>query len=179
MEAVALLNGLRPELLDNDQCLLFHLRQQHLIKLVREGRTKEAFCYAQDHLSGGLSGGKELFLDWLRSRLRVWLRPRLRERLCSPSELSHLGRRLRLRLRPWLFCGARPRSSSMFLRRIRQSLVPAACSPPHTRHFGWHWCPSIGLFAPHCLQVLAPGVGQTSTLSENATRLPAARAPML
>ncbi|KAL3250422.1 hypothetical protein MRX96_055493 [Rhipicephalus microplus] len=51
LEAVALLNGLRPELLDNDQCLLFHLRQQHLIELIREGRTEEALAYAQDHLS--------------------------------------------------------------------------------------------------------------------------------
>ncbi|XP_075527625.1 uncharacterized protein LOC142559834 [Dermacentor variabilis] len=51
LEAVALLNGLRPELLDNDRCLLFHLRQQHLIELIREGSTEEAFCYPQDHLS--------------------------------------------------------------------------------------------------------------------------------
>lgn len=51
LEAVALLNGLRPELLDNDRCLLFHLRQQHLIELIREGRTEEALAYAQDHLS--------------------------------------------------------------------------------------------------------------------------------
>uniref|UniRef100_A0A023GAJ8 Putative lish motif-containing protein n=2 Tax=Amblyomma TaxID=6942 RepID=A0A023GAJ8_AMBTT len=51
LEAVSLLNGLRPELLDNDRCLLFHLRQQHLIELIREGRTEEALAYAQDHLS--------------------------------------------------------------------------------------------------------------------------------
>lgn len=51
LEAVALLNSLRPELLDNDRCLLFHLRQQHLIELIREGRTEEALAYAQDHLS--------------------------------------------------------------------------------------------------------------------------------
>ncbi|XP_077500239.1 glucose-induced degradation protein 8 homolog [Amblyomma americanum] len=50
LEAVALLNGLRPELLDNDRCLLFHLRQQHLIELIRESRTEEALAYAQDHL---------------------------------------------------------------------------------------------------------------------------------
>lgn len=51
LEAVSMLNGLRPELLDNDRCLLFHLRQQHLIELIREGRTEEALAYAQDHLS--------------------------------------------------------------------------------------------------------------------------------
>lgn len=51
LEAVALLNSVRPELLDTDRCLLFHLRQQHLIELIREGRTEEALAYAQDHLS--------------------------------------------------------------------------------------------------------------------------------
>ncbi|CAN8003905.1 unnamed protein product [Ixodes hexagonus] len=51
LEAVALLNDIRPELLDNDRYLLFHLQQQHLIELIREGRTEEALAYAQDHLS--------------------------------------------------------------------------------------------------------------------------------
>uniref|UniRef100_A0A090XEN2 Putative lish motif-containing protein n=1 Tax=Ixodes ricinus TaxID=34613 RepID=A0A090XEN2_IXORI len=51
LEAVALLNDIRPELLDNDRYLLFHLQQQHLIELIRDGRTEEALAYAQDHLS--------------------------------------------------------------------------------------------------------------------------------
>lgn len=51
LEAIALLNNLRPELLDNDRYLLFHLQQQHLIELIREQKIEEVLAYAQEHLS--------------------------------------------------------------------------------------------------------------------------------
>ncbi|XP_064476589.1 glucose-induced degradation protein 8 homolog [Ornithodoros turicata] len=51
LEAIALLNNLRPELLDNDRYLLFHLQQQHLIELIRDQKIEEVLAYAQEHLS--------------------------------------------------------------------------------------------------------------------------------
>ncbi|CAB3380190.1 glucose-induced degradation protein 8 homolog [Cloeon dipterum] len=48
--AVAMVNELHPELLDNDRFLYFHLQQLQLIELIRAGRVEEALGYAQEHL---------------------------------------------------------------------------------------------------------------------------------
>ncbi|XP_077987198.1 glucose-induced degradation protein 8 homolog [Glandiceps talaboti] len=50
-DAIALVNDLHPELLDNDRYLFFHLQQQHLIELIRNKKTEEALEYAQTHLA--------------------------------------------------------------------------------------------------------------------------------
>ncbi|KAF4518364.1 hypothetical protein B566_EDAN007091 [Ephemera danica] len=48
--AVALVNQLHPELLDNDRFLFFHLQQLQLIELIRNGRVEEALSFAQENL---------------------------------------------------------------------------------------------------------------------------------
>jgi len=50
-DAVAMVNKLHPELLDNDRYLFFHLQQQHLIELIRERNTEEALKFAQEQLA--------------------------------------------------------------------------------------------------------------------------------
>ncbi|XP_060559953.1 glucose-induced degradation protein 8 homolog [Ruditapes philippinarum] len=49
--AISLVNMLQPELLDNDRYLYFHLQQQHLIELIRQGNVEGALEYAQTHLA--------------------------------------------------------------------------------------------------------------------------------
>jgi len=49
--AIALVNQLHPELLDNNRYLYFHLQQQHLIELIRERNIEGALEFAQSHLS--------------------------------------------------------------------------------------------------------------------------------
>lgn len=49
--AISLVNTLQPELLDNDRYLYFHLQQQHLIELIRQGNVERALEYAQIHLA--------------------------------------------------------------------------------------------------------------------------------
>ncbi|KAH3890242.1 hypothetical protein DPMN_014315 [Dreissena polymorpha] len=49
--AITMVNNLHPELLDNDRYLYFHLQQQHLIELIRDGRVEAALDYAQTHLA--------------------------------------------------------------------------------------------------------------------------------
>merc|ERR1719436_636279 len=51
LEAIALVNELHPQLLDNDRYLLFHLQQQHLIELIRQQKVEEALQYAAEHLA--------------------------------------------------------------------------------------------------------------------------------
>lgn len=50
-EAIALVNELHPELLDNDLHLYFHLQQLHLIELIKENKIEEALLFAQEELS--------------------------------------------------------------------------------------------------------------------------------
>lgn len=50
-EAIAKVNDIHPELLDNDRYLYFHLQQQHLIELIRRGSLEGALDYAQTHLA--------------------------------------------------------------------------------------------------------------------------------
>ncbi|XP_022097849.1 glucose-induced degradation protein 8 homolog [Acanthaster planci] len=50
-EAIALVNDIHPELLDNDRYLYFHLQQQYLIELIRNGQLESALEYAQTHLA--------------------------------------------------------------------------------------------------------------------------------
>ncbi|XP_072022063.1 glucose-induced degradation protein 8 homolog [Amphiura filiformis] len=50
-EAIARVNDIHPELLDNDRYLYFHLQQQHLIELIRKGNLEGALDYAQTHLA--------------------------------------------------------------------------------------------------------------------------------
>jgi hypothetical protein len=48
--AIALINNLHPELIDNNRLLAFHLQQQQLIELIRERRLEDALLFAQNHL---------------------------------------------------------------------------------------------------------------------------------
>ncbi|XP_056279371.1 glucose-induced degradation protein 8-A homolog isoform X3 [Pseudoliparis swirei] len=50
-EAIALINSLHPELLDNNRYLYFHLQQQHLIELIRLRETESALEFAQTQLA--------------------------------------------------------------------------------------------------------------------------------
>lgn len=50
-DAIAMVNKLHPELLDNDRYLFFHLQQQHLIELIRDRNTEEALKFAQEQLA--------------------------------------------------------------------------------------------------------------------------------
>ncbi len=50
-DAVALVQTIHPELLDDDRRLFFLLRQQQLIELIREGRVEEAIRFASDQLA--------------------------------------------------------------------------------------------------------------------------------
>ncbi len=50
-EAVALVQQMHPELLDDDRRLFFLLQQQQLIELVRGGQVEEALRFAADHLA--------------------------------------------------------------------------------------------------------------------------------
>lgn len=49
-KSISLINNLHPELVDNNRFLAFHLRQQQLIELIREGKLEEALIFAQNHL---------------------------------------------------------------------------------------------------------------------------------
>ena len=57
-EAISMVNQLHPELLDNDRCLFFHLQQQQLIELIREGKVEDALTFATEQLAerGAKSG---------------------------------------------------------------------------------------------------------------------------
>lgn len=50
-EAIAYVNNLHPELLDNNRYLYFHLQQQHLIELIRQRNIEGALEFAQLHLA--------------------------------------------------------------------------------------------------------------------------------
>ncbi|XP_037077264.1 glucose-induced degradation protein 8-A homolog isoform X1 [Pollicipes pollicipes] len=50
-DATDVVNKLHPELLDSDRYLYFHLQQQHLIELIRDGRVEEALSFAQQSLA--------------------------------------------------------------------------------------------------------------------------------
>ncbi|KAJ2500088.1 hypothetical protein GGH95_000947 [Coemansia sp. RSA 1836] len=49
--AIERVNDLNPDLLDTDPRLYFHLQQQHLIELIRQGKASEALEFAQDELA--------------------------------------------------------------------------------------------------------------------------------
>ncbi|XP_059160654.1 glucose-induced degradation protein 8-B homolog [Physella acuta] len=51
MEAIAIINSLYPELLDNDRYLFFRLQQQQLIELIKKKDLEKALNYAQSRLS--------------------------------------------------------------------------------------------------------------------------------
>ncbi|KPJ01636.1 PREDICTED: glucose-induced degradation protein 8 homolog [Papilio xuthus] len=50
-EAIAMVNALHPELLDNDRFLYFHLQQLQLLELIRAGRAEEALAFASATLA--------------------------------------------------------------------------------------------------------------------------------
>jgi len=51
VEAIERINDLNPEILDNNPSLLFHLQQQRLIELIRQGRIADALVFAQQELA--------------------------------------------------------------------------------------------------------------------------------
>ncbi|XP_047985773.1 glucose-induced degradation protein 8 homolog [Leguminivora glycinivorella] len=50
-DAIAMVNSLHPELLDNDRYLYFHLQQLQLLELIRAGRAEEALSFASATLA--------------------------------------------------------------------------------------------------------------------------------
>eukprot|EP00128_Syssomonas_multiformis_P018944 Colp12_sorted_trinity150504_noHs@13903 len=50
-EAIELVNDLNPEILDTNAQLFFHLQQQRLIELIREGKIEEALDFAMQELA--------------------------------------------------------------------------------------------------------------------------------
>ncbi|VVA93895.1 unnamed protein product [Arabis nemorensis] len=50
-DAIEKVNDLNPEILDTNPELFFHLQQQRLIELIRQGRTEEALEFAQEELA--------------------------------------------------------------------------------------------------------------------------------
>eukprot|EP00033_Pygsuia_biforma_P003435 GCRY01003764.1.p1 GENE.GCRY01003764.1~~GCRY01003764.1.p1 ORF type:complete len:231 (-),score=51.38 GCRY01003764.1:842-1534(-) len=50
-EAINLTNDLNPEILDNNKPVYFHLQQQQLIELIREGEIAKALVFAQEELA--------------------------------------------------------------------------------------------------------------------------------
>lgn len=50
-EAISRINDLDPEILDSNPRLYFHLQQQRMIELVRQGKIEEALQFAQDELA--------------------------------------------------------------------------------------------------------------------------------
>ncbi|KAJ2477348.1 hypothetical protein EV174_004648 [Coemansia sp. RSA 2320] len=49
--AIERVNDLNPDILDTDPRLYFHLQQQHLIELIRQGNAEEALEFAQEELA--------------------------------------------------------------------------------------------------------------------------------
>ncbi|EIE21641.1 hypothetical protein COCSUDRAFT_33734 [Coccomyxa subellipsoidea C-169] len=50
-EAIERVNDLNPEILEEKQQLSFHLQQQRLIELIRQGKTEDALEFAQEYLA--------------------------------------------------------------------------------------------------------------------------------
>ncbi|CAH8351024.1 unnamed protein product [Eruca vesicaria subsp. sativa] len=50
-DAIEKVNDLNPEILDTNPELFFHLQQQRLIELIRQGKTDEALEFAQEELA--------------------------------------------------------------------------------------------------------------------------------
>uniref|UniRef100_A0A8C4WXS3 GID complex subunit 8 homolog a (S. cerevisiae) n=2 Tax=Myxinidae TaxID=7762 RepID=A0A8C4WXS3_EPTBU len=66
-EAIALINGLHPELLDTNRYLYFHLQQQHLIELIRGRQTEAALEFAQSQLAERGEESSECLLEMERT----------------------------------------------------------------------------------------------------------------
>ena len=67
-EAVELVNDIDPEVLDTNPSLFFHLQQQQLLELIRDGKTEQVLKYAQSELSARGEENPE-FLDELEQSL--------------------------------------------------------------------------------------------------------------
>eukprot|EP00873_Tetraselmis_striata_P000722 jgi/Tetstr1/420986/TSEL_012046.t1 len=50
-DAIDRVNDLNPEILEEKHQLFFHLQQQRLIELIRDGRTEDALDFAQEYLA--------------------------------------------------------------------------------------------------------------------------------
>ncbi|KAK4485213.1 hypothetical protein RD792_007840 [Penstemon davidsonii] len=51
VDAIEKVNDLNPEILDTNPQLFFHLQQQRLIELIRDGKVEEALEFAQEELA--------------------------------------------------------------------------------------------------------------------------------
>lgn len=71
-DAIDRVNDLDPEILDANPRLYFHLLQQQLIELIRDGKTMEALTFAQEDLAPhgeqNASEPSSLFFPCTRSR---------------------------------------------------------------------------------------------------------------
>ena len=69
-EAIELVNDVDPEILDTDLRLFFHLQQQQLLELIRQGDTEKILQFAQSELSARGEENPE-FLDELEKSLAL------------------------------------------------------------------------------------------------------------
>lgn len=67
-DAVELVNDVDPEILDTDSKLFFHLQQQHLLELIKQGDIEKVLEFAQGELSARGEENPE-FLDELEQSL--------------------------------------------------------------------------------------------------------------
>nr|XP_054771263.1 glucose-induced degradation protein 8 homolog [Lytechinus pictus] len=89
-DAIAKVNDLHPELLDNDRYLYFHLQQQHLIELIRNKDLEGALTYAQTHLSERGEESMEVLPELERTLALL----AFEDPACSPfSDLLHPSQR--------------------------------------------------------------------------------------
>ncbi|XP_067932085.1 glucose-induced degradation protein 8 homolog [Watersipora subatra] len=69
--AVAIINEIHPELLDNDNLLYFKIQQQQLIELIRQKDIEKALDFAQTHLAERAEDGDEDVLSELERTLAL------------------------------------------------------------------------------------------------------------
>lgn len=69
-EAIELVNEVDPEILDTDSKLFFHLQQQQLLELIKQGDIEKVLCFAQSELSARGEESPE-FLDELEQSLAI------------------------------------------------------------------------------------------------------------
>ncbi|XP_020270194.1 glucose-induced degradation protein 8 homolog isoform X2 [Asparagus officinalis] len=91
-DAIEKVNDLNPEILDTNPQLCFHLQQQRLIELIRQGKVEEALEFAQEELA---PRGEEnqCFLEELERTVALLAFENLKD--CPYRELLDVSQRLK------------------------------------------------------------------------------------
>ena len=92
-EAIELVNDVDPEILDTDSKLFFHLQQQQLLELIRQGDIEKVLHFAQSELSARGEENPD-FLDELEQSLALLAFDDLNT--CPFSELLQHSQRLKV-----------------------------------------------------------------------------------